>query len=49
MIVGHGGNIHSLARQIGCAPGEILDMSSNINPQKPGHTTENVPNICWIT
>ena len=29
---GHGGNLNFLAEQAGCAPGEILDFSSNINP-----------------
>ncbi len=32
MIRGHGGNIDQTARQIGCRPNEIIDMSSNINP-----------------
>jgi threonine-phosphate decarboxylase len=32
MIQGHGGNIYDLARRLGCAPEEILDLSSNINP-----------------
>lgn len=32
MITGHGGNIFALAEALGCAPGEIIDMSSNINP-----------------
>ena len=30
MIQGHGGNIFDLARQLGCAPEEIIDMSSNV-------------------
>jgi len=32
MIRGHGGNIYDLAQNIGCSPGEIIDMSSNTNP-----------------
>lgn len=32
MIQGHGGNIYAMARQLGCRPEEIVDMSSNINP-----------------
>ena len=32
MIHGHGGNIYALARQLGCDPADIIDMSSNINP-----------------
>jgi threonine-phosphate decarboxylase len=32
MLRGHGGNSIDLARQLGCAPEEIIDMSSNINP-----------------
>ena len=38
MIQGHGGNIFTLARELGCQPEEIADMSSNINPlgQPPG-------------
>jgi len=32
MIIGHGGNIYKLAARLGCAPGEIIDMSSNVNP-----------------
>ncbi len=35
MITGHGGNIFSLARRLGCVPDEILDMSSNVNPLGP--------------
>lgn len=35
MIRGHGGNIHELARELGCAPGDIFDMSSNVNPMGP--------------
>lgn len=35
MIRGHGGNILALARQINCAPAQIIDMSSNINPLGP--------------
>lgn len=32
MIYGHGGNIFALARELGCRPEELSDMSSNINP-----------------
>lgn len=35
MLRGHGGNSIDLARQLGCAPEEIIDMSSNINPLGP--------------
>jgi threonine-phosphate decarboxylase len=32
MLHGHGGNRIELAKQLGCSPGKIIDMSSNINP-----------------
>lgn len=35
MISGHGGNIYALAERLGCAPADILDMSSNVNPLGP--------------
>lgn len=35
MIHGHGGNVHELARHLGCAPADIADMSSNVNPLGP--------------
>ncbi len=35
MIKGHGGNIYDLARELGCAPSDIIDMSSNVNPVGP--------------
>jgi len=35
MLDGHGGNIYETARLLGCAPSEIIDMSSNINPLGP--------------
>ena len=35
MINGHGGNIFDKARDLGCDPMEILDMSSNVNPLGP--------------
>ena len=35
MIVGHGGNIYDKARKLGCAPMDVLDMSSNVNPLGP--------------
>ena len=31
----HGGNIVSFAKEIGCAPSEVIDLSSNINFVKP--------------
>lgn len=31
----HGGNIYSVARELGCDPGEILDFSASINPLGP--------------
>lgn len=35
MIHGHGGNIYSAAKQLGCSPNDIHDMSSNVNPMGP--------------
>ena len=35
MIAGHGGNIYELAQRLGCAPWDIIDMSSNVNPLGP--------------
>ena len=35
MITGHGGNIHEVAKMLGCAPADIMDMSSNVNPMGP--------------
>jgi threonine-phosphate decarboxylase len=35
MLGGHGGNIHEMARRLGCMPSEIIDMSSNTNPLGP--------------
>lgn len=35
MINGHGGNVISLARQLGCRVDEIIDMSCNLNPLGP--------------
>lgn len=35
MIRGHGGNVVELARQLGCHPADICDMSSNLNPLGP--------------
>ena len=35
MIRGHGGNIYDLAQELGCAPSDIVDMSSNVNPFGP--------------
>ncbi len=53
MITGHGGNIHALARQIGCRPHEILDLSSNINPFGPmpellAHLRNSLPAIATL-
>jgi threonine-phosphate decarboxylase len=35
MSSGHGGNIYALAQRLGCAPTDIIDVSSNINPLGP--------------
>ncbi len=35
MIHGHGGNIYTAAKQLGCSPNDIFDMSSNVNPMGP--------------
>ncbi|MCX5883287.1 MAG: hypothetical protein NTU74_16275 [Deltaproteobacteria bacterium] len=35
MINGHGGNIFDKAKELGCEPMDILDMSSNVNPLGP--------------
>jgi threonine-phosphate decarboxylase len=35
MINGHGGNIFDMAAALGCAPMDIRDMSSNVNPLGP--------------
>ncbi len=35
MIDGHGGNIYSLCKELGCRPSRITDMSSNVNPLGP--------------
>lgn len=35
MITGHGGNIYDMAQRLGCAPSEVIDMSSNLNPLGP--------------
>lgn len=35
MLGGHGGNIYEMARRLGCAPSEVIEMSSNINPLGP--------------
>ncbi len=44
MIIGHGGNIKNLAKTLGCAIDDIIDMSSNLNPLGPPETIEKV--IC---
>jgi threonine-phosphate decarboxylase len=53
MIHGHGGNIHDLARRLGCRPEEIIDVSSNINPLGPppglmDHLREHLEVICRL-
>lgn len=35
MIGGHGGDVYRLARQLGCRPADISDMSANVNPLGP--------------
>lgn len=50
MIHGHGGNIFAVARELGCRPEELTDMSSNINPlgSVPGlldHLQAHLPRI----
>lgn len=35
MIIGHGGNIFEAAKNLGCDPADIIDMSSNLNPLGP--------------
>jgi len=50
MIAGHGGNVHEIAGRIGCAPADITDMSSNMNPLGPPpglmrHLYENLDTI----
>lgn len=50
MIIGHGGNIFALAEKLGCLPGDIIDMSSNINPLGPmpgimAHLRENLSDL----
>jgi len=35
VIGGHGGNIYDLARELGCHPTDIIDLSSNVNPLGP--------------
>ena len=35
MIKGHGGDVYHLARELGCLPSQIVDMSSNVNPLGP--------------
>ena len=51
MINGHGGNIYDIARRLGCAPSEIVDMSSNVNPLglPPGLTAYLKENLNVIT
>jgi threonine-phosphate decarboxylase len=50
MIGGHGGNIYELARNMGCEPDQIIDMSSNINPLGPvpgllGHLEQDLKTV----
>ena len=42
MIIGHGGNMKDLAKKVGCAVDDIIDMSSNLNPLGPPETIEKV-------
>ena len=35
MLSGHGGNIYVLAQRLECAPSDIIDMSTNVNPLDP--------------
>ncbi len=35
MITGHGGAIYQVARNIGCKPEDLIDLSSNLNPLGP--------------
>ncbi len=42
MIIGHGGNIKDLAKTLGCANEDIIDMSSNLNPLGPPESIEEV-------
>jgi len=44
MIIGHGGNKKVLAKTLGCAVDDIIDMSSNLNPLGPPEKIETV--IC---
>ena len=53
MIHGHGGNVYALARQLGCGPGKIVDLSSNINPLGPmpelmAHLDKFLPSIAAL-
>ena len=41
MLKGHGGNIYDLAQSLSCAPFEVIDMSSNVNPFGPPPGLEN--------
>lgn len=53
MIHGHGGNIYAASAALGCLPGEIADMSSNINPLGPmpgllEHLACSIKQICRL-
>lgn len=53
MIGGHGGNIYRLARQLGCRPADISDMSANVNPMGPmpallDHLRDNISAIATL-
>ena len=37
MLIGHGGDRYSLARELGVDPAKILDFSSNVSPLGPPH------------
>jgi threonine-phosphate decarboxylase len=53
MLNGHGGNIYKMAKQLGCDPSEIIDMSSNVNPLGPlpglvAHLMENINTVAAL-
>lgn len=51
MINGHGGNVYQMAKDLGCLPSDIVDMSSNVNPfgPPPGLTALLEENVHAIT
>lgn len=53
MIHGHGGNILEAAERLACSPGDIIDMSSNINPLGPmpgllEHLKNSMDRVCAL-